>query len=67
MPSLSQLPAVRRSHYNEVSDLCQSVSSSSRLTAVQLRKVEYQFLIIYYTGLFEMIVGFLATCHTQYT
>jgi len=29
--------------------------------------VIYRIKIVLYTGLFEMIVGVLTTCHTQYT
>jgi len=35
-------------------------------TEVLVRKVQVDYINDFYTGLFEMIVGVLTTCHTQY-
>ena len=50
--------------YQEIRRTCRIHFRLRRHTRIRV----YIYIYIYiYTGLFEMIVGVLTTCHTQYT
>jgi len=42
-------------------------SQKSLHLQIEVKLLQYYCLNVLYTGLFEMIVGVLTTCHTQYT
>ena len=51
-----------RNRSNTITNRHKHVSASSRFSIVPHTSVQ-----LVHTGLFEMIVGVLTTCHTQYT